>query len=79
MVCSEDAFQPCLGVLGVPLITVPDNTQMLAQYFQNPAGVVIASLINASAKLITSVIATYSYLGPACHLCFNNSMYSDLC
>jgi hypothetical protein len=25
MVCSEDVFQPRLGVLGVPLITVPDN------------------------------------------------------
>jgi hypothetical protein len=25
MVCFEDVFQPCLGVLGVPLITVPDN------------------------------------------------------
>jgi hypothetical protein len=24
MVCSEDIFWPCLGVLGVPLITVPD-------------------------------------------------------
>jgi hypothetical protein len=24
MVCSEDVFQPRLGVLGVPLITVPD-------------------------------------------------------
>jgi hypothetical protein len=23
-VCFEDAFQPCLGLLGVPLITVPD-------------------------------------------------------
>jgi hypothetical protein len=26
MVCSEDVFQPCLGVLGVPLITVPDSS-----------------------------------------------------
>jgi hypothetical protein len=25
MVCSEDVFQPRLGVLGVPLITVPDS------------------------------------------------------
>jgi hypothetical protein len=25
MVCSEDVFWPCLGVLGVPLITVLDN------------------------------------------------------
>jgi hypothetical protein len=25
MVCFEDVFQPCLGVLGVPLITVLDN------------------------------------------------------
>jgi hypothetical protein len=25
MVCSEDVFQPCLGALGVPLITVPDK------------------------------------------------------
>jgi hypothetical protein len=25
MVCSEDVFQPRLRVLGVPLITVPDN------------------------------------------------------
>jgi hypothetical protein len=25
MVCSEDVFQPRLGVLGVPLIMVPDN------------------------------------------------------
>jgi hypothetical protein len=25
MVCSEDVFQPHLGVLGVPLITVPDK------------------------------------------------------
>jgi hypothetical protein len=25
MVCFEDVFQPCLGVLGVPLITVPDT------------------------------------------------------
>jgi hypothetical protein len=24
MVCSEDVFRPRLGVLGVPLITVPD-------------------------------------------------------
>jgi hypothetical protein len=29
MVCSEDVFQPCLGALGVPLITVPDTIQML--------------------------------------------------
>jgi hypothetical protein len=27
MVCSEDAFQPRLGVLGVPLITVPDKSR----------------------------------------------------
>jgi hypothetical protein len=26
MVCSEDVFQPCLGALGVPLITVPDSS-----------------------------------------------------
>jgi hypothetical protein len=26
MVCSEYVFQPCLGVLGVPLITVPDSS-----------------------------------------------------
>jgi hypothetical protein len=26
MVCSEDVFQTCLGVLGVPLITVPDSS-----------------------------------------------------
>jgi hypothetical protein len=26
MVCSEDVFWPCLGVLGVPLITVPDSS-----------------------------------------------------
>jgi hypothetical protein len=26
MVCSEDVFQPCLGALGVPLITVPDKS-----------------------------------------------------
>jgi hypothetical protein len=26
-VCFEDVFQPCLGVLGVPLITVPDNKE----------------------------------------------------
>jgi hypothetical protein len=26
MACSEDVFQPCLGVLGVPLITVPDSS-----------------------------------------------------
>jgi hypothetical protein len=26
MVCSEDVFQPRLGVLGVPLITVPDSS-----------------------------------------------------
>jgi hypothetical protein len=25
MVYFEDVFQPCLGVLGVPLITVPDK------------------------------------------------------
>jgi hypothetical protein len=25
MVCSEGVYQPCLGVLGVPLITVPDT------------------------------------------------------
>jgi hypothetical protein len=25
MACSEDVFQPCLGVLGVPLIMVPDK------------------------------------------------------
>ena len=25
MVCSEDVFRSCLGALGVPLITVPDN------------------------------------------------------
>jgi hypothetical protein len=25
MVCSEGVYQPCLGVLGVPLITVPDS------------------------------------------------------
>jgi hypothetical protein len=25
MVCFEDVFQPCLGALGVPLITIPDN------------------------------------------------------
>jgi hypothetical protein len=25
MVCSEDVFWPRLGVLGVPLITVPDT------------------------------------------------------
>jgi hypothetical protein len=25
MVCSENVFQPCLGVLGVPLITVSDK------------------------------------------------------
>jgi hypothetical protein len=24
MVCAEGGYQPCLGVLGVPLITVPD-------------------------------------------------------
>jgi hypothetical protein len=27
MVCSEDVFRTRLGVLGVPLITVPDNHQ----------------------------------------------------
>jgi hypothetical protein len=27
IVCSEDVFRPCLGALGVPLITVPDNQQ----------------------------------------------------
>jgi hypothetical protein len=27
MVCSEGVYQPCLGVLGVPLITVPDNKE----------------------------------------------------
>jgi hypothetical protein len=26
MVCSEDVFQPCLGVLEVPLNTVPDSS-----------------------------------------------------
>jgi hypothetical protein len=26
MVCSEGVYQPCLGVLGVPLITVPDSS-----------------------------------------------------
>jgi hypothetical protein len=26
MVCSDDVFQPRLGVLGVPLITVPDSS-----------------------------------------------------
>jgi hypothetical protein len=26
MVCSEDVFQPRLGVLEVPLITVPDSS-----------------------------------------------------
>jgi hypothetical protein len=30
MVCSEDVFQPCLGALGVPLITVPDSISMLS-------------------------------------------------
>jgi hypothetical protein len=29
MVCSEDVFRPCLGVLGVPLITIPDNMEVL--------------------------------------------------
>jgi hypothetical protein len=28
MVCSEDVFWPCLGVLGVPLITVPDTNRL---------------------------------------------------
>jgi hypothetical protein len=30
MVCSEDIFRPCLGVLGVPLITVPDISRDIA-------------------------------------------------
>jgi hypothetical protein len=25
-VCADDDYQPCLGVLGVPLITVPDSS-----------------------------------------------------
>jgi hypothetical protein len=25
VICYEDVFQPCLGALGVPLITVPDR------------------------------------------------------
>jgi hypothetical protein len=25
MVCLEGVYEPCLGVLGVPLITVPDK------------------------------------------------------
>jgi hypothetical protein len=29
MVCSEDVFQPRLGVLGVPLITVPDSIALV--------------------------------------------------
>jgi hypothetical protein len=28
MVCSKDVFQPRLGVLGVPLITVPDRIKI---------------------------------------------------
>jgi hypothetical protein len=32
MVCFEDVSQPCLGVLGVPLIMVPDTmVNILAQ------------------------------------------------
>jgi hypothetical protein len=26
VVCADGGYQPCLGVLGVPLITVPDNS-----------------------------------------------------
>jgi hypothetical protein len=26
VVCAEGGYQPCLGVLGVPLITVPDSS-----------------------------------------------------
>jgi hypothetical protein len=29
VVCAEGGYQPCLGVLGVPLITVPDREQIL--------------------------------------------------
>jgi hypothetical protein len=33
MVCSEGVFEPCLGVLGVPLITVPDNFAHIAHLY----------------------------------------------
>jgi hypothetical protein len=28
--CADGGYQPCLGVLGVPLITVPDSHQCMA-------------------------------------------------
>jgi hypothetical protein len=37
MVCSEDVFQPCLGVLGVPLITVPDSSPRASKGVWAPA------------------------------------------
>jgi hypothetical protein len=36
MVCSEGVYQLCLGVLGVPLIMVPDNNVVSKQCFLKP-------------------------------------------
>jgi hypothetical protein len=36
MVCSEDVFQPRLGVLGVPLIMVPDSSDISSSNIIEP-------------------------------------------
>jgi hypothetical protein len=39
VVCAEGGYQSCLGVLGVPLIMVPDKVILRSLVFRNPTQV----------------------------------------
>jgi hypothetical protein len=61
MVCSEDVFRPRLGVLGVPLITVPDTNAQEVEKCENLSKELsichesISSLRTENASLISKV------------------------
>jgi hypothetical protein len=70
MVCSEDVFQPRLGVLGVPLITVPDNIQTNADTILYPFAL-SHWLFNLVLNLCSLIIIHYSSMFIILNFLFN--------